>query len=61
MTTPMKLKIEPREKDGYLIRLDETVIHHVKTYEVKSSALNNRAELTLTLMVEFPTSQENTS
>lgn len=60
MRKPMKLKIESC-KGGYQLMLDDTEIHHIETYQVKSSALSSRAELTITMLVEFPIKQENIS
>ena len=56
---PMKLEIKNKEDGGFLLVLDGKQIHHVEEYQIKSSAVKGKAELSLKMLVEFPVNQEN--
>lgn len=59
---PMKLRIMKTDEGTCKIYLDKTVLHHVEGYKIESSAIKGKAELTIKMLVEFPTiSSENDS
>jgi len=55
----MNLKIEKKENGSFALWLDETELKWVKHYEIKSSAIKGKAELSVELLVNFPIVQEN--
>lgn len=58
---PMKLKVVKTDDGTYKIYLDETLLHHVEGYKIESSAIKGKAELSLRMLVEFPTISGNDS
>lgn len=57
----MQLKIIKTDDGAYRIYLDETPLHHVKEYKIESSAIKGRAELSIKMLVQFPTISKNDS
>lgn len=58
MIGPMKLRVGTTSDGKHEIWLDDKKLHHVKNYKIKSSPSGKTAELSIKLLVEYP-SQEN--
>lgn len=59
-TGAMKLRIEATE-GGYDLWLDDKRLHHIKDYKIESIPSGPYAELSLKLLVQYPTTRENAS